>query len=299
MSDRNESLINSFINAIAQQKRYSIHSVKNYERSLKKFLTFLQSCDENNISCPSRRACKSYIVYLMQDYTKTTLRNKISALSSFYKYLIATNEAGDNPFMSIRLPRPDKNLPVFMTKGQVTRLIDAPEFCYAKGLLSEYEAFRDKVIIGTFYDTGLRISELCNLKWQNINFDKMYMTIIGKGNKERICPFTQELSTLLKLLRKNYPQSSDNVFLLKSGKEIYARLIQRNLKNYLNLTNLPSNISPHKLRHSFATELMNNGLDLRILQEILGHSNLATTQIYTHIGLKKIKKEYNKAHPHS
>ncbi len=142
---------------------------------------------------------------------------------------------------------------------------------------------------------------MCKLKWQDINFDKMYLRIIGKGNKERLCPFTLELSKLLKLLKRNYStgKQDDFVFLLKSGKEIYPRLIQRNLKKYLSLLNLPKNITPHKLRHSFATELMNNGLDLRMLQEILGHSKLSTTQIYTHIGLKKIKQEYNKAHPHS
>ncbi len=300
MSSRNEGLIDSFLNAIAQQKRYSQHSVTNYTRSLNAFLSFLLDNEENDISKPTRRACKSFIVYLMAKYNKSTVRNKVSALSSFYKYLVSIKEAEDNPFATIRLPRSDKNLPVFMTKGQITRLIDAPEFLYAKGFMSEFEAFRDKVIIGTFYDTGLRISELCKLKWQDINFDKMYLQIVGKGDKERICPFGKELANLLKLLKRNYnTANSEYVFLLKSGKEIYPRLIQRNLKKYLGLLNLPSNITPHKLRHTFATELMNNGLDLRMLQEILGHSNLSTTQIYTHIGLRKIKAEYNKAHPHS
>ncbi len=300
MSSRNEGLIDSFLNAIAQQKRYSQHSVTNYTRSLNAFLSFLLDNEENDISKPTRRACKSFIVYLMAKYNKSTVRNKVSALSSFYKYLVSIKEAEDNPFATIRLARSDKNLPVFMTKGQITRLIDAPEFLYAKGFMSEFEAFRDKVIIGTFYDTGLRISELCKLKWQDINFDKMYLQIVGKGDKERICPFGKELANLLKLLKRNYnTANSEYVFLLKSGKEIYPRLIQRNLKKYLGLLNLPSNITPHKLRHTFATELMNNGLDLRMLQEILGHSNLSTTQIYTHIGLRKIKAEYNKAHPHS
>ncbi len=140
---RNESLIKSFLDAISQQKRYSLHSVDNYARSLKAFLAFLLEMQENDISKPSRKVCKSYIIHLMSKYSKTTLRNKISALSSFYKYLASIKETDNNPFSTIRLPRTDKNLPIFMTKGQVTRLIDAPEFLFAKGLMTEFEAFRD------------------------------------------------------------------------------------------------------------------------------------------------------------
>lgn len=304
MKAENTALINAYIDMIQNQRRYSIHTIVNYKKSLEDWLEWLKNNEffKGNIALVDKKLAKNYAVYLLGKYSRVTLKNKVAAISSFYKYLICVKSSLDNPFAGVPIPKADKNLPVFLTEHQVPNLLNAPEIFLSKGLIDDYTAVRDKAILEVLYGSGFRISELCSLKWSMLDMNNGYARIVGKGNKERFCPFTKASLNLLQLWRKNYSAhkgENDYVFAMPNGTPLYARLVQRNLKKYLLVANLPSNITPHKLRHSYATHLVNDGMDLRTLQELLGHSSLSTTQIYTHIGLKKIKQEYKLAHPHS
>jgi len=289
---------------IGEQRRYSQYTLRNYKFAIDEWNSWL--CENEffsgDITDVKRLLAKDFIVYLLKKYDRNTLHNKISALRSFYKFLLATNECKDNPFANIPLPKKEKSLPIFLNEKQIVELLQMPETLFYEKKISDREAFRDKIVLELLYGAGFRISELCGLRWENVDLKNAFARIIGKGKKERVCPFGKSTANMLELWKSNYvtnPTLKDFVLAAEDSSPLYPRLVQRNLKKYLALAGLPLDITPHKLRHSYATHLINAGMGLRSLQELLGHSSLSTTQVYTHLSMKKIRQDYNMAHPHS
>jgi len=289
---------------IGEQRRYSQYTLRNYKFAVDEWDSWL--CENEffsgDIANVKRTLAKDFIIYLLQKYDRNTLHNKVSALRSFYKFLLATCECKDNPFANITLPKKEKSLPIFLNEKQIVDLLKMPETLFYEKKISDRDAFRDKIILELLYGAGFRISELCGLCWENVDLKNAYARIIGKGKKERVCPFGKSTANMLELWKNNYldkPTLKDFVLASSDSTPLYPRLVQRNLKKYLALAGLPLDITPHKLRHSYATHLINAGMGLRSLQELLGHSSLSTTQIYTHLSMKKIRQDYNMAHPHS
>lgn len=294
--------LEAFMFRIGQQRRYSKYTLRNYEHALKEWLWWVSQNEflNGDYLKADKRAAKNYIVELASKYSRATLHNKISAIRSFYKFLIQTQTCEGDPFSLVKLPKMKKDLPVFLSEDQVPGLLQMPWILARDGKISEMHAVRDALCMELIYGAGLRISELCSLTWGEIDMSQNAARVTGKGNKTRFCPFGKNAGDLLRKWRDKFAadKSPDSAVLVPVGEHaVYPRLVQRNMKKYLMLAGLPSNITPHKLRHSFATHLVNGGIDLRSLQEMLGHSSLSTTQIYTHLSTKHLVEEHRKAHP--
>ncbi len=292
-----KAVLDEFITRLQTQKRYSKYTVRNYRKAIEEWFEFLDEYGFDNPTQASRKTAKRYVAELSNAMETTTVRNKISAIRSFYKFLLQTNSADNDPFSTVKLPKLKKNLPVFLTETQTPSLLQAP---WESEKPSPEAILRDALCLELLYGAGLRISELCSLKWGNIDFSQNTATVLGKGNKTRFCPFGENAGELLREWKNRFALSTENdAFILHTPqkKKLYPRFVQRALKQYLSESNLPANITPHKLRHSFATHLVNEGVDLRALQEMLGHASLSTTQIYTHLNTKKLVAEHKAAHP--
>ncbi len=288
-----------FLNRIGQQRRYSKYTLRNYSKAVLDWYEWLNANEmfRDDIFSVPRVFAKNYVAHLAQNLSRVTLHNKVSALRTFHRFLRETKGAKENPFAAMPLPKMRKDLPVFLNTQQVARLLSSPWQYLEEGKIKHFEAVRDALCLEFLYGAGLRISELCSLKFSDIDFHKATARVFGKGRKVRLCPFGKSALELLEIWKNEYCMGrSNNDFILfcESGKQIYPRLIQRNLKNYLIEAGLPVNITPHKLRHSFATHLVDEGIDLRSLQEMLGHSSLSTTQIYTHLSTAHLKREHSK-----
>lgn len=298
--------LDAFIFRIAEQRRYSDYTVRNYKNSVEEWWEWLNQNDffRGDISKIEKRIAKDYVAELARKYSRNTLHNKISALRSFYKFLIQTKDAETDPFSLIRLPKTKRSLPVFLNQAQIPELMEAPKDSAQKshksGPRSDFERACDTLILEMLYATGMRVSEICSIKWSDIDDERRIIRVLGKGNKVRFCPYGNKAAEALSEWRQavsGRPSANGAVLSTYSGAKMYPRYIQRILKKYLSQSNLPMNITPHKLRHSFATHLVNENVNLRALQEMLGHANLSTTQIYTHLGTKQLQAEYNRHHP--
>jgi len=195
------------------------------------------------------------------------------------------------------LPRLEKTLPKFLTEKQIKKLLDSPLLMHEAGKLKAFEAWRDRLIMEILYGGGLRISELVNLDYDAIDLNNGVARVLGKGSKTRLCPLGKVAMECLNNYKSYAPQTTGAVIVNNHGHRLGARAIQRLLKQHLSYAGLPHDITPHKLRHSYATHLLNNGADLRLVQELLGHASLTSTQIYTHVDMTRLKKAHEKAHP--
>lgn len=241
---------------------------------------------------------RSWIAYMAEKKAGArTLQRKSSALKSFFHYLLKNSIIKRNPAKMVRTPKPPKRLPVFLEEKETQVILAAP----APGE-TEMETATGKLIIELLYQTGIRRAELCNLKETDIEISLKQIRVLGKRNKERLIPVNNFLLADIKeytdLKRKIFNQPTPFLLCLKSGKPVYPNYVYRVVKNYLQQTNL-SKKSPHILRHTFATQLSNNGANLSAIKDLLGHSSLAATQIYTHNNIEKLKEQYRKAHPKS
>ena len=302
LPEKSRSALDEFVFMIGGQRRYSKNTVRNYTDSVHDWLEWIVSAEMagGDFLKADKKTARSYVAELSAKYSHSSTHNKVSAIRSFYKYLIRTGAADSDPFSLVKLPKKGKGLPVFLPESSMPALLSAPRFDGNNGLESKEEAMRDALCIELLYGAGLRVSELCSLKWGDIDLSANIAKVLGKGSKIRFCPFGEKAGELLKLWRADFAKSADfhsPVLTLKNGKTIYPQYVRRMLKKYLAQTGLPSNITPHKLRHSFATHLVNGGVDLRALQEMLGHARLSTTQIYTHLNTGKLLEEYRNNHP--
>jgi tyrosine recombinase XerC len=283
-----DRLIERFTRYLQIEKNYSPHTVLNYQLDLADFIKFL---GETKIENADYLLLRKYLVVLKERHLGSrSMARHLSSLRSFFKFLTREGFLKFNPILSVASPKLDKHLPKFLTEEEVFRLIDSSASKDEMGL-------RDRAILEAFYSTGMRISELVALSLDDLDFIGGVVKLKGKGKKERIAPIGDKaVSCLREYLDKRKKQSSA-VFLNKRGARITDRGVRNIVGKYLRISGMRQGISPHTLRHSFATHLLNRGADLRTVQELLGHANLSTTQIYTHLTTDKLKSVYDKAHP--
>lgn len=289
-----ESLVTDFLNYIKYQKRYSQHTFIAYQNDLFQFFVFLQAEFEvDAIKSISSSMVRSWLASLKQDETSAkSINRKLSTLKSFYKFLLKQKLVLTNPLSIIVAPKIAKRLPVFVEEKQMQILLNHT-------IENEtFEQHTKALVIKLFYTTGIRLSELLQLKEADIDESYCQIKVLGKGNKERIIPIEVSLLQNLKSYIALKPQpSATNVFVNTKGKALYAKQVYTWVNQNLSLVTTVKKKSPHVLRHSFATHLMNNGAELNAVKELLGHSSLAATQVYTHNTIDKLKAVFKKAHP--
>ncbi|WDE97516.1 tyrosine-type recombinase/integrase [Lentisphaera profundi] len=305
----------AFFKYLKSEKNFSIHTQKAYFFDILEFI--IHNWDEDAVEATNldwskidKNSAKNYIYTLQQStIAKNTLLRKLSSLRSLYHFFQKEELQSINPFVDIKAAKKDKTLPLILSREDISSLLKAPTEYWSqqKGKNNDFLASRDTAIFEIIYSGGLRIQEALDLTFEQINLEESTLKILGKGKKQRIAylgePAKKALSAYFDC-RKNaelfWASPREAVFInLKDHKVISARSVQRNLKTYLNHCQLPPDITPHKLRHSFATHLLDAGADLRSVQELLGHENLSTTQIYTHISADRLLEAYDNAHPHA
>ncbi len=324
------TIIHKFLDYLKFERRFSEHTAKCYGADLSQFSEFLKGASESDqlgaelISSSPHHAepatavatqvnlkvdqlllsvqidsVRSYLGLLNEkQYSKATIARKLATLRSFYKFLVKRNHISSNPVISIRTPKQEKKLPRFLEYDEVKKLLSTPP-------INTWLGARDRAILETLYSTGIRVSELVALNMDDIDFLGEVVHVRGKGKKERIAPIGSSALQVIQHYmeyRNKRAQSNDNfdakvLFVNKHGRRLSTRSVRRKMDKYLKISGLDPEISPHTLRHSFATHMLNNGADLRSVQELLGHQSLSTTQIYTHLTTTRLKEVYDNAHP--
>ena len=285
----------SFLEYLKFEKRYSVNTIQAYEDDLIQFLDFIQiTYGPTGFPEISTGLIRSWLALLKENkISSKTINRKISALKSFFKYLLKTGTIEQTPMFAIISPKVNKRLPVFVDERDMSTLLNNVEFP------NTLKGTTDKLAINIFYHSGIRLSELLNLKESQI--DHLAIKVTGKGNKERIIPISTVLSNLIDdyIKQKKEMGLVERTFLLVTpkGHKLYPKYLYLIVREYLTLVTTIHKRSPHILRHSFATHLTNNGADLHSVKELLGHTSLAATQVYTHNTIEKLKKVYKKAHP--
>lgn len=290
-------MIKPFLKYLQFEKRYSPHTVNSYTVDLEQFESFLLDFDDSlTLADANHRLIRAWIVSLIEaEMNPKSVNRKIASLRSFYKFLVAREEIEVNPTTKIRPVKTEKSLPHFVQEKDMDRLLDHVEFG------NDFTGLRDRLILELLYGTGMRLSELINLKTTDVNFHNHVIKVLGKRNKERMIPITfdniQLIKAYLKVRQETTEDTTPNLVVTDAGKPCYPVMIYRTVNKYLGITSNINKKSPHVLRHSYATHLLNNGADLNAVKDLLGHSSLAATQVYTHNSLDKLKKVFDQAHP--
>lgn len=283
-----ERFIEKFLRYLEIEKNYSKHTSLNYRLDLEDFKKFAQDTPIENIDYIFLR---KYLALLKEKNMQArTVSRHLSALRSFFKFLNREGYLKTNPMISVLSPKQDKHLPLFLTEEEVAKLIESASLKDERGL-------RDRAILETFYSTGMRISEVVSLNSEDIDFISGTIKVMGKGKKERIVPVGECALRAIRTYLEKRKKNSDVIFLNKNGTRITDRGVRDIVEKYIRITSTKHGVCAHTLRHSFATHLLNRGADLRSVQELLGHANLSTTQIYTHLTTDRLKTVYDKAHP--
>lgn len=295
-----ERHVRRFLRHLEVERNFSPHTLKSYQQDLEQFVTMLRQAHGGHIGTWSRvdgLLLRKFLASLSKaGYAKSSIARKLACLRSFFRFLCRLGVVQSNPVAAMRTPRQDKKLPLFLTDQQVGALLSAPASDTVLGL-------RDCAILETLYATGMRVSEAVGMDLGDLDLDEQIVVIRGKGRRERLAPLGSWAVRALKAwLAKRKPADSlprpqQPVFLNKNGQRLTTRSVRRMLDKYLAQTGLDRRVSPHTLRHSFATHLLNRGADIRSVQELLGHQSLSTTQIYTHVTTSRLRQTYQKAHP--
>ncbi len=287
--------VDSFLNYLENEKRCSLHTQKSYALDLKQFFDFLRHHQLEDINNINTTIIRMWMVKMIDEgVSPRTVVRKLSSLKAFFKYMMREKIIYHNPLDKIIPPRVGKRLPLFVEEKQMDILLDDVSFG------DNFEGMRNKLIIETFYYTGIRLSELINITLNDIDFYSQTLKVMGKRSKERIIPLAPiYLSHVKEYIEERNKQNVHvpYLFFTSKGNPIYPRLVQRIVKNFLSLVTTIDKKSPHIIRHSFATHLLNKGADLNAIKELLGHANLSATQIYTHNTIEKLHKIYKRAHP--
>ena len=292
-----QETFDKYLNYLEAERNASPYTVRNYTTDLLGFFEFLKTKKIGSLKEVDKHVLRSYLSQLMeQGFVKASIARKLSAIRSFYRYLVREEIIPTSPVATTSSPKLDKRLPSFLTMEEMLRLLEAPDLSTPQGL-------RDRALLELLYASGLRVSELVNLNLGQVNLDSREIRVWGKGSKERVVlmgePAAKAVSAYLsqgrpKLLGK---KSSNALFLNRYGGRLIERRVQRTLEKYASLAGIDKRVHPHLLRHTFATHLLDGGADLRVVQELLGHANLSSTQIYTHVTKSQARKVYLSAHP--
>ena len=279
------------------EKNSSPHTLRAYAQDLKSFVSFLAKEGVDSFKQVTSEHVRSYLVEMMRHYKRRTVSRRLSTLRSFFKYLLKKGKLEHQPTEAIFNPKQNKDLPQFLTVDEIFALLRAPK---EDNILSK----RDKAILELLYATGMRVSELVGLNLEDIDLKEGVIRVYGKGRKERLAFLGEPAKRALEMYLKGRPTLLKNntqraVFLNAKGGRLTARSVHRIVKKYGILGGIYKNVYPHILRHSFATHLLNQGADLRTVQELLGHANLGTTERYTHVTVERLMEVYNKTHPRS
>jgi len=294
--------VRDFLDEVSLEKRLSPYTRRNYGQALENFAAYLraEAGFDGDWAKVSRRDVRSFVIDMQRRWARATLHNHAAAVRGFFKYLVRRRGLKTDPCTGLVLPKLGKTLPQFLTQKQALTLLETPDACRQAGDVSAFAADRDRLVLEILYGGGLRISEACALTYGKLDRANGVARILGKGRKERLCPLgAGALQALEKFIAAHAPDTGPQslVLLGDDRRAISPRFIQLRLKKYLAAAGLPADITPHKLRHSFATHLLDRGADLRTVQELLGHASLSTTQIYTHVGLAHLQDVYKKAFP--
>ena len=290
-------ILSSYYSYLSTECHYSDATTRTYANAISRFVKWRfkkENCDFSKIS---HQNLQDFIIEWQRNHKRTTVHNYVSALRSLFKFLFDNGEISSDPAVNLITPKLGKSLPKLFTISQIKILLSAPALALQNKRISKDIAMRDTMILELFYASGLRISELINLKLGDVDFSNRILKVKGKGNKERICPFSKAAEDAMRRYLEDKSLAPGDEILKKEDSVLTAREVQYRLKFYLQYTALPMDLSPHKIRHSFATHLLGAGADLRLLQELLGHSNLSTTQIYTHVDSNILKQVHQNCHP--
>jgi len=289
--------LEQFLGFLRYEKRYSDHTVTAYEKDLDQFIQF--GNDMVGDFCfveADHHLIRQWIISLMDNGVKVvSVRRKISTLRSLYKFLLREGLMKKNPVNLVMTPKIGKKLPQFVQEKDMNRLLDTSFFG------EDFTGLRDKAVLSLFYGTGMRLAELKGIKMVDLQIGEGVVKVIGKRNKERLIPYPleirEDLSRYIKIRSELFGDSNSYLFVTDKGEQVYDKLLYRIVRKYLSLVTTMEKRSPHVLRHSYATHLLNRGADLNAIKELLGHASLAATQVYTHTSFEKLKKIYNQAHP--
>ena len=292
-------MINAFVNYLEYEKRSSPHTVEAYERDLRQFEDFVKlSFELNKISEASHSEIRAWVIDLVeQGLSSTSVNRKIATLRSYYKFLLRTEVITQDPTYKLKSLKNPKKLPEFVQENSIASVLE--ESVYESG----FEGQRDRMVMEFLYLTGVRLSELIGLKWEDIHLGQEQVKVLGKRKKERIIPITkglkQNILSYQKVFEERFPKAGQSHYFIvsNSGAKSYPMMIYRIVRQYLDRFAQTSKRSPHILRHTFATHLLNKGADLNAVKDLLGHANLAATQVYTHNSMEKLKAVFEQAHP--
>ena len=292
-----QEVFNRYVNYLEAERNVSPYTVRNYTSDLLGFFQFLKTKGIGSLRDVDKPVLRDYLSHLMeQSLAKASIARKLSAIRAFYRYLLREGMIPTSPAATTSSPKLDRRLPSFLTIEEVERLLEAPD-------LSKPEGLRDRALMELLYASGLRVSELASLNLEQVNLNTNEIRVWGKGAKERMVligkPAAEALSTYLSQGRPELSgkKLSSALFLNRYGERLIERGVQRVLEKYANIAGIDKRVHPHLLRHTFATHLLDGGADLRVVQELLGHANLSTTQIYTHVTKSQARKVYLSAHP--
>ena len=290
-------LTNSFLDYLQYERNYSEETIKSYREDLCQFEKFArEEIGDSALSEVKAELVREWIVSLMdKGYTSTSINRKLSSLRSFYKFLLRKGEVCVNPLQKITGPKNKKPLPTFLSESEMDKLLDEVDF--GEG----FKGCRDHMIIEMFYATGMRLSELIGLDDKNVDFSSLLIKVTGKRNKQRLIPFGEELKNAMieyVNVRNEIVQArTDAFFVRESGERLSRSIVENLVKRNLSKVVTLKKRSPHVLRHTFATTMLNHDAELGAIKELLGHESLATTEVYTHTTFEELKKVYNQAHP--
>lgn len=300
LTETTKTYLKHFLIYLEVEKNFSKHTIRAYNSDILSFLLWL---DTTQIEETNHTKLKEYLIFIQRfNYTKTTLARKIAAIRTFYRFLYREKIIDVNPANSVHAPKKNKSLPKFLSNNEIEQILNNIKIETPAG-------YRNRVILELLYATGMRISELSNLNFSNLNLEENEITVMGKGAKERIVLVSTRAKEFLQKYINNVrfmivedgqqPEQTENspVFINKTGYRLQPQSVRAAINDIVKKIELPKKVTPHVFRHSFATKLLENGADLRVVQELLGHASISNTQIYTHISTERLKEVYNKSHP--
>ncbi len=291
-----EKEIDRFIEYLKYQRNYSDFTCNNYNKDLNEYNSFILS-NKINYKNMDYNEAKEYVIYLnKKNDAKSTISRKLSSLRTFYKYLVLNNKVESNPFLLVSSPKKEKRIPKFINYNNMEEILNVPN-------IKTKEGQRERVILEVLYASGVRVSELVNIKLKDIDFSNKNILILGKGSKERLVSFGDYALEYINLYLKEGRKllldgvKSDYLIVGKKSEKLTTRRVEQIIDDIIKKTSIKLNITPHMFRHTFATHLLDNGCDLLVVQELLGHASLSSTEIYTHVSNEHLREVYLKCHP--